>query len=92
MGGRSVSQSIVIELSLGRVPFIAYPGTALNDLTNGLTVYYDSSYNAPSSYGIVCAVSEEYNNWIFQVAFSTYGDIFTRQNINDGGWTEWVKK
>lgn len=81
-----------VQDSLGRVPFIAYPGTALNDLTNGLTVYYDSSYNAPSSYGIVCAVSEEYNNWIFQVAFSTYGDIFTRQNINDGGWTEWVKK
>ena len=81
-----------VQDSLGRVPFTAYPGTALNDLTNGLTVYYDSSYNAPSSYGIVCAVSEEYNNWIFQVAFSTYGDIFTRLKINHAEWTEWVKR
>ena len=78
--------------SLGRVPFTAYPGTALNDLTNGLTVYYDSSHNAPSQYGIVYAVSEEYKNWIFQVAFSTYGDIFTRMKINQAEWTEWVKK
>lgn len=81
-----------VQDSLGRVPFTAYHGTALNDLTNGLTVYYDSSYNAPSQYGIVYAVSEEYKNWIFQVAFSTYGDIFTRMKINQAEWTEWVKK
>lgn len=80
------------QLSLGLAPFVAYAGTALNNLTHGWTVYYEITPNRPSPYGIVCAVADNKFDWIFQIAFSTYGDMYTRMKINKAEWTQWVQR
>ena len=46
-----------------------------------------------SNYGVVICVEKEGYDlnfiWRFQLAFSTYGQLFLRYNINNAGWGEW---
>jgi hypothetical protein len=49
-----------------------------------------TSGNCPSHYGVVHTITANGTAWKFQVAKETYSDTtYTRQNINDGGWTAW---
>ena len=46
----------------------------------------------PSYYGVVETIVGNDGVWKFQVAKETFSDTtYTRQNINNGGWTAWQK-
>ena len=58
-----------------------YVSTAVGGGTTG---------TCPSDYGVVETIVGNNGEWKFQVAKGTYGDkTYTRQNINNGGWTAW---
>ena len=46
-------------------------------------------------YGLVFVLSNTANvssiRWVFQIALTTWGNIFIRNNINNGGWSSWLK-
>ena len=46
-------------------------------------------------YGLVFVLSDRANvssiRWVFQIALTTWGNIFIRNNINNSGWSTWAK-
>ena len=51
-----------------------------------------TSGTCPSDYGVVETIVGNNGDWKFQVAKGTDSDTtYTRQNINNGGWTAWIK-
>lgn len=43
----------------------------------------------PANYGLVMAFKAQNGTWIWQIAISTYGNIYFRRNINNEGWGSW---
>ncbi len=67
--------------------------TNCNDAFFGTNGYDPNTSNAPttakSKWGILHQFQS--NNWIWQIAISTYGEEYTRCNINNNGWSAWNK-
>lgn len=60
-----------------------YISTAVGGNTTG---------TCPSNYGVVETIVGNNGEWKFQIAKETYSDTtYTRQNINNYGWTTWEK-
>lgn len=51
-----------------------------------------TSGSCPSDFGVVYTITSNGTAWKFQIAKETYSDTtYTRQNINNGGWSAWQK-
>ncbi len=62
----------------------------LNDLNIASGMWVPASANRPSSgYGLVESIYGGSPGWKYQLGYGTDGNMFIRQNINDGGWTGW---
>lgn len=85
---------------------VSAPLPSNNDLNNALVIgqygYNPDTLHTPyqqigttDQYGLVLTMSNESNpnvyRWVFQIALSTWGNIFIRNNINNGGWSTWSK-
>ena len=68
-------------------------------ISTGLYHFDKNDVNGPEDdYGILIVLvsaSESYNytdNWLWQIAISTGANMFIRQRLNSGAFTEWVLK
>lgn len=69
-------------------------GDLNNYYTNG-TYHFAGATNSPETYGVLVVYTKPAdsatNRWVNQLAFCTTGNMYWRQNINNGGWGSWKK-
>lgn len=79
-----------------------YSANLNNALNTGQYFYTTDTLNSPytqvgttDQYGLVLVMSNtsdtSVSRWVFQIALTTWGNIFMRTNINNSGWSSWLK-
>ena len=82
-----------IEQKLANIFSAENKVTDFNTTTNsGIYYWLIDAANRPTNYGVLLVNKFDRGSssiWVNQVAYSTNGRIYFRQNINSGSWTEW---
>ena len=87
-----LSSAITAAVSKDNISETIFKNTAsavddLDDAPFGSCGYNLSTAHRPLYYGT--AYTFQTSTFIYQLAFETNGQIFIRENINNGGWTNW---
>lgn len=85
-GGTGAADAAGARANLGLYQNPATIGDC-NSAPAGFSFYTTGTANRPTDYGLL--ITFDGGNWKFQLALGTYGGMWWRQNINQGGWTKW---
>lgn len=85
-GGTGATDAAGARANLGLYQNPATIGDC-NSAPAGFSFYTTGTANRPTDFGHL--ITFDGANWKFQIALGTYGGMWWRQNINNGGWTKW---
>lgn len=85
-GGTGATDAATARANLGLYQNPATIGDC-NSAPAGFSWYTRGTSNRPTDFGHL--ITFDGADWKFQIALGTYGGMWWRSNINDGGWTKW---
>lgn len=77
-------------MGLGNI-FTSDLNTAIKTGYYGLNTSLYKNANSPVVYGGLIVFSVNRDLWIFQLAFNTGGEIYTRSRDDNSNWSSWIR-